>query len=882
VATGVLESVEGVYRTGEPVSLREFEAAVGSGQEQTYWNVDHVPLWDNGSVDGVLILASEVTAEVQARQEAERLAARDQAILTSMTEGVVVFDLAGNVLSMNPAALRIHGFERLEEAQRHLLEFPDMFEIHDLEGRPVAVEQWPLARVLAGERFSGLEVQVRRTDTGQSWIGSYGGTPVLDKEARPFLGVLTLHDVTAQKRIEAAREQLLDELDTGRARLAAIIANAPEAIVVTDPSSRIVQANPASEHLFARPIEDGQRLGDSAGLSLYHPDGTPYQPEELPLSRSALDGETHADLEMLLYRPGGERRDLLVSTAPILDSQGRIDGVVGILQDITERRRTEEALRRYAERLQTLHSVDYAILTAESPEAIAKIALTHLRRAVPCMRASVALFDLKASEVFLLAAMAGGETPLAVGWRGPLTGEWPAEQLERGEICVVEDISTIQPPTPLYQTLLAEGVRSIVHLPLIAEGRLIGSLNLGMPTPGGPTPEEIETAREMAYGLSVSIRQSQLHAEVQRHADELEELVARRTAALQASQARLQAIYDSTSIGITLEDVEGRILDANPALQAMLGYDKGELQRMVFADFTHPEDVTISMEHFRELMAGKRQDYRLEKRYIRKDGQVIWANLTVSRTAGDEGEPQYAVGLVEDITERKLMQDALLNAEKLAIAGRMGASLAHEINNPLQSVIGCLGLAEKNLAEGGDASRYLGVARKELRRAARIVSQLRDMSRLSRAEKKVVVDVNALVDEVLVLSRKQAQEHGVEVVWEPAEDLPSVQADPDRIRQVFLNLTLNAFDAMPEGGQLRVSTARTGQSAGVRIAFADTGIGITSDALSKLFDPFYTTKSQGLGLGLYISHNIVEEHGGHIEATSRIGEGTMFAVWLPA
>jgi PAS domain S-box-containing protein len=871
-----IRSLRGEHVIDEPYRLTNAE-----GEEKTVL-ISAAPLVTGGQLSGAVVVWHDVTERERARQEVERLAARDQAILSSMTEGLVVFDLEGNILSMNPAALRMHEFERIEEAQHHLLEYPDLFDVRDLDGRPMPVGAWPLARVLRGERFAGFEVQVRRTDTGRTWIGSYSGTCVRDREDRQILGILTIRDVTVQRAVEAERERLLDELDAERARLEAIINNAPEAIVVTDPSSRIVLANPATEQLYGRPIPSGEGFTREAGLALYHPDGTPSEPDDLPLSRSALDGETHTNLEMAVHRPDGERRDLLVSTAPIRDSRGRIDGVVGVFQDITERKRAEEALERYAARVQTLHTVDRAILAAESPEAIAEISLAHIRRVVPCTRASLALFDLERGDAFVLTAMVDDETRVSKGWHGPTEAEWPLKELEKGEIYVVEDVLSAEPMMPLYQTLQAEGVRSIVHLPLVAEGTLIGSLNLGLPVPGGLTAEQVDIAHEIASSLAVSIHQNRLHEQVQRHAEELELEVARRTAALQASEGRLRTIYEGAAIGIGLADMEGRMLDSNPALQAMLGYSGEELRGMVFSEFTHPEDAPAEMGLFQEMAAGKCRDYRMEKRYIRKDGGVIRVNLTVSLVRGSKGEPLYAIGMAEDVTERKQIQEALLNAEKLAVAGRLGASLAHEINNPLQSVIGCLGLAEKNLAEGGDVSRYLEVARNELRRAARIVSQLRDLGRLSTEEQKKSVDVNALVDEVLVLIREQAQERRIQVIWEPAEALPGVEAVADRMRQVFLNLVLNALDALGAGGQLRVSTARTEQPAGVRIVFADNGSGITSNVLSKLFDPFYTTKPGGLGLGLYITKSIVEEHGGRVDIATRPGEGTTFMVWLPA
>jgi polar amino acid transport system substrate-binding protein len=240
--------------------------------------------------------------------------------------------------------------------------------------------------------------------------------------------------------------------------------------------------------------------------------------------------------------------------------------------------------------------------------------------------------------------------------------------------------------------------------------------------------------------------------------------------------------------------------------------------------------------------------------------------------------------MMEDITERRHTQEALIQSEKLAITGQLAASLAHEINNPMQSVIGCLGLAQESLDEGDeeDVRELLQVAAEELDRAAKTVSDLRDLNQPSRPEDRESTDLNLQLEHVLMLTGKQCQERGVEVEWRPAEGLPALKLVPDRINQVFLNLTINAVEAMQDGGHLRVSTGSEADSAWVWVAFADTGQGIAPEALPHVFDPFYTTKVEGLGLGLYITRSIVEEHGGRIEVESLLGEGTTFTVWLPA
>jgi signal transduction histidine kinase len=225
----------------------------------------------------------------------------------------------------------------------------------------------------------------------------------------------------------------------------------------------------------------------------------------------------------------------------------------------------------------------------------------------------------------------------------------------------------------------------------------------------------------------------------------------------------------------------------------------------------------------------------------------------------------------------------MMQSEKLALTGRLAASLAHEINNPLQSVIGCLDLAEESLKEQDlpAARRMLRIGVEELERAAAIVTQLRDLNRPTEPENRELADVKGLLDQVLLLTGEQYRKNRVEVSLETEPDLPWPRVAPDQIKQVFLNLILNAIEAMPDGGQLSMRVLHTGEPAGVSIVFSDTGQGMLPDVIAELFDPFFTTKKEGLGLGLYVSHNIIKEHSGHIDVESHMGKGSTFTVWLP-
>jgi PAS domain S-box-containing protein len=392
----------------------------------------------------------------------------------------------------------------------------------------------------------------------------------------------------------------------------------------------------------------------------------------------------------------------------------------------------------------------------------------------------------------------------------------------------------------------------------------------------------IISSAEVTERVQLRREREQLQKELGLYAERLEEMVAQRTSALQASEARFRTVFEASVLGIALLDREGRLLASNPALQTMLGYSRKEMDGRTVSEFSHPDDAQVDKDLMEEVVSGRRGHFQIQKRYVRKDGQVLWIELTASSVRrSPEDEPEMVVALVADITEKRRTQEALLRAERVMIAGRLGASLAHEINNPLQSVIGCLGLAEEILQDGAEVRRYLEIATEQLERAAGIVSQLRDLSREAEAKKREPTDLNALVEKSLLLTRKRCQNQGVEVTWSPAADMAPVPLVPDRMQQVFLNLVLNAVDAMPEGGRLFVSTTPTEQPEGVYVRFVDTGVGIEADRLSQLFEPFHSTRPEGLGLGLYISKGIVEEHGGHIEVESLDGEGTTFAIWLP-
>lgn len=348
---------------------------------------------------------------------------------------------------------------------------------------------------------------------------------------------------------------------------------------------------------------------------------------------------------------------------------------------------------------------------------------------------------------------------------------------------------------------------------------------------------------------------------------------------LRESELNFRALAENAGDGIVILSADGSVAYANRRASEISGYSIAQLLEMNLSELLYVDELHVVMERLEKRIAGKPAPPHYDTAITCSDGGTVPVEIAGARTVW-HGEPADLV-IVRDISRRKKDQAALVQSEKLALTGRLAASLAHEINNPLQTVIGCLGLAAETLVEGGDASRYLQIGRDELKRAADIVAQLRDLQRPSGPEEREPTDVHALLRRVLTLSAKQCKEYQVQVILVPAADLSPVTVAPDRMQQVFLNLMLNALESMPEGGRLRISTTRCSEDEGVRVLFQDTGRGIAPDALTHIFDPFYSDKPEGLGLGLFVSRNIVEDHGGQIEVETKVGKGTTFTVWLP-
>ena len=355
---------------------------------------------------------------------------------------------------------------------------------------------------------------------------------------------------------------------------------------------------------------------------------------------------------------------------------------------------------------------------------------------------------------------------------------------------------------------------------------------------------------------------------------------------LRGSEERLQLALETARLATWTWDEATGLATGDAAMQRMFGSPRASGDYEYWNEFIHPEDRELIGTLFRQAILGEVPFYESECRIVRPgDGEVRWIRSRGRRVKEDDQPLRMAV-VVEDITEHKRTEAALLRTEKLAAVGRLAASIAHEVNNPLEAVTNLLYLART--AEDLEQSRgYLKLADTELRRASAITNQTLRFHRQS--TRPTEVTCADLMDDTLNILRSRIANANITVEERKRARRP-VLCFEGEIRQVISNLLINAVDAMPPGGGRLVLRSRDGHDhasgrAGLILTIADTGWGMSAKTLGRIFEPFYTTKGvAGTGLGLWISKEILERHQGslRVRSSQRVGHrGTVFTLFLP-
>ena len=371
--------------------------------------------------------------------------------------------------------------------------------------------------------------------------------------------------------------------------------------------------------------------------------------------------------------------------------------------------------------------------------------------------------------------------------------------------------------------------------------------------------------------------------------------------ALRENEELFRGTFDLSPVGQTMSDLDYRYLRCNEAFCRFLGYPERELVGRSVLDVTHPEDRhTRSV--VRELVDGKTGQAQFQKRYIRRDGSVVWGDVTVRLVRSPEGVPRHMLSVVQDITERVLnaqekekLEAQLRQAQKMEALGTLAGGIAHDFNNILGVIIGGAEMLELTDAARDSSRDTLANIMGASQRARDLVKQILAFSRHTQQEK-ILLNLKSIVKETVDFMRASLPstiqlQHYIESAS------GAIVADPTQMQQVLMNLCTNAAHAMErEGGILQIKMADVELGASdvrfggdlkpgryVRVTVTDTGHGIDPAVIQRIFEPYFTTKEKGkgTGLGLAVVHGIVTAHNGAITVSSEPGKGTTFEVFLP-
>ena len=346
-------------------------------------------------------------------------------------------------------------------------------------------------------------------------------------------------------------------------------------------------------------------------------------------------------------------------------------------------------------------------------------------------------------------------------------------------------------------------------------------------------------------------------------------------------QSLLKNILESAREAIYALDTEGNYKWCNKAMLEMTGYELDEIIGHHFLERTHEEDREMRTERFAVALCGEPQ--RLESRYIARDGSVRYAAVNSAPIIVD-GQTTGVLGIAHDVTEQKQERERAARADKLRALGQLASGVAHDFNNSLAAILGRAQLILRRVKDE-ELIRSLGIIVTAAEDAAATVRRIQTFARKSVAAELELLDVAGLLRDAIEITRtrwqNEARAEGLNVdVTLNAEQGCFTRGSASELREVFVNLIVNAVDAMPQGGSLTICCKKTGDR--LRLRFADAGTGMNEEVRERVFEPFYTTKGvKGTGLGLAVSYGIIERHQGLISVESKLGTGTTFYIDLP-
>jgi len=758
----------------------------------------------------------DITESKQAEEGLQDAARQWETTFNAVTDSIMLLDAEHRILRCNDATVKLLGKEAGEIVGRHCWEL--------VHGTSEPIEGCPIVRM-----SKTLHRETMSLPIGGRWF-EVTVDPILDQSRRQTNSVHIISDITERKRAEEAlrgsleREKLLGDL----------VRNASIAVGIGYPDGHLGRCNRAFSELTGYTEEELQSIDWNRTLTPPEWRGlTSAKLEELVRTKKAVRYEKEH------IRKDGSRVPIELVVHPKFDSEGNLQYYFTFITDITERKRMEDELRRYSMQLEGLVF-----------ERTGKLAHSERRFRE--------LADLLPQTVFEADEKGNFTFANRVGFA---SFGYTEEDLREG-------LSVIQTLAPADRGRGRENM-----LRLLSGENLSANEYLMQRKDGSTFPALIHSTPVIREGKPVGLRGIVIDITERKR---IEQLAEEGILKLRESEGKFRGLYDSVRDGILANDVPGRIFVCNRAFEKMVGYSLDELRKMKWQDITPKAYLQLEEGIVREQMLERGFSGYVEKEYIRKDGSKVPVEVTASIVRGTGGKPDMIWCIIRDMTQRKQMQEALLRSERLSAIGELAAMVGHDLRNPLQGIAGAVYSlkTEEDSKLSREGKEMLQLIQEAIGRSDKIISDLLEYSKELHLELSET-NVKSITQDALA---KVKIPRRIRVV-NSTKNEPRIALDVDKMRRVFLNLTLNAVDAMPKGGTLTIASTRSGNK--VHITFKDTGEGMTTGTLAKLWSPLFTTKAKGMGFGLPVAKRLVEAHGGSISVETRLGRGSTFTVTLP-
>lgn len=808
--TGNTQIIEEVY-VGEIIS------------KPTWLRLVIVPMGED-----VAVLAQDISEHKRLREEIQESEEKYKALFEQSGEGIHLHTLDGRIVDVNQTACTQSGY--LKEELLNL----SIFDLHPKKSQknlPIEeiMRQWEQWQ--AGETYV-FEVEHQRKD-GTVFPVEISATVITIKDQKLILAMVK--DITERKRAEEA-------LRKSESMFKKVFEILPIGLWIADKNGKLMQGNPAGVKIWG---EEPKLPQSEYGLFKARrlPSGEEIAPDDWALAHTVNEGVTVVDELLEIEAFDGKKKIILNYTAPLLDSNGEVEGAIVVNQDITERMKAELDLMESEERFRQVFE------SANVGKSI----------------------TLPAGEISVNRAFAQ-----MLGYK--------QEELRHKKWQELTPAEEIEPIKAMLEPLLRGGKDSARF-----SKRYIRK-------DGSTIWADVSTAilRDAQGRPKYFITTVVDITEAKRSREAESKLAQRIEAGLRAGNL---AWWE-------MELPSGKVAFDNRKAE-MLGYPPKKFK--TYEDFTrllHAEDHPKAMQAMRDHLEGRAEVYDVEYRIKTKSGAYKWLHDIGATT---ERDPQSGmirmIGIVDDISQRKAAeleleaysnqleelvaertraleeaQREIIAQEKLATLGQLAGGVGHELRNPLSVISNAIYLLKATVAKENDKAReYAEMIAQQVQRSNKIISDLLDFARESTGASPANVDVREVVGWVL---QHFAPPEGVSVRTTFAKDLPTARADRQHMEQILANLVKNACQAMPEGGMLSVSAQ--GKAGEVQIAVRDNGAGISAANREKLFTPLFTTRATGIGLGLATSKKLAEANSGRIEVKSKEGEGSTFTLVLPA